>query len=337
MSTFLDEINKLIACKRENKVEGYVPHEHLPAMLQMPNEITYYPQIMAVIQKITTIHELSIYMKVILAKDEELNNIETDNVEDLALLKAISEQERFEFEHEVLPVMVKLAMNNEQIITKPINCLYKGREKLELTRKQCACLLSLCLFALYSINIPQDQKELPRTVKFAYTFSLKGRSRMFKLRCYINYFKNINKYYDNEIMNEVVTFKRRIGDEIKLDDVLNSQVEFKSGEIAGSKDSIMQFNGCLKADFANKRIGGGVLNQGCVQEEIMFVECPELLVSILLLPVMEVTDSCRIYNVIRFSLSKGYASHTEFDRDNGITEFVSLSLYSLTNYIENMI
>jgi hypothetical protein len=35
----------------------------------------------------------------------------------------------------------------------------------------------------------------------------------------------------------------------------------------------------LKADFANCCLGGGVLGTGCVQEEIMFVLYPELLVG----------------------------------------------------------
>ena len=35
----------------------------------------------------------------------------------------------------------------------------------------------------------------------------------------------------------------------------------------------------LKADFANCWLGGGVLGSGCVQEEIMFVLYPELLVG----------------------------------------------------------
>lgn len=35
------------------------------------------------------------------------------------------------------------------------------------------------------------------------------------------------------------------------------------------------------ADFANEYIGGGALNWGCVQEEILFLIYPELMVSCL--------------------------------------------------------
>ena len=35
----------------------------------------------------------------------------------------------------------------------------------------------------------------------------------------------------------------------------------------------------VQVDFANKYIGGGVLGEGCVQEEIRFLICPELIIS----------------------------------------------------------
>lgn len=36
---------------------------------------------------------------------------------------------------------------------------------------------------------------------------------------------------------------------------------------------------CTQVDFANRSVGGGVLGMGCVQEEIRFLVCPELIVS----------------------------------------------------------
>ena len=39
----------------------------------------------------------------------------------------------------------------------------------------------------------------------------------------------------------------------------------------------------LQVDFANRRVSGGALEGGCVQEEIRFSVCPELLVARLIL------------------------------------------------------
>ncbi|CAF0940728.1 unnamed protein product, partial [Brachionus calyciflorus] len=57
-----------------------------------------------------------------------------------------------------------------------------------------------------------------------------------------------------------------------------------------------------------KYIGGGVLNAGCVQEEIRFVLCPELLVSLLFMECMDMNESILIRGSKRFSNYKGYAS-----------------------------
>lgn len=45
-------------------------------------------------------------------------------------------------------------------------------------------------------------------------------------------------------------------------------------KMAPDNASIEDYYGCLKADFANKYLGGGALTYGCVQEEIMFANHP---------------------------------------------------------------
>ena len=41
------------------------------------------------------------------------------------------------------------------------------------------------------------------------------------------------------------------------------------------KKFIEDYNKCIRIDFANKFIGGGILTGGAVQEEIMFACSPE--------------------------------------------------------------
>ena len=53
-------------------------------------------------------------------------------------------------------------------------------------------------------------------------------------------------------------------------------------EIKEDTASIEEFYGCIKADFANQYLGGGSLMTGCVQEEIMFANHPQLFTSQLL-------------------------------------------------------
>ena len=65
-------------------------------------------------------------------------------------------------------------------------------------------------------------------------------------------------------------------------------------------------------DFANKYLGGGVLNSGCVQEEIRFAICPELLVSMLFTEVLDSHESLLIKGCERFSSYEGYAESFVF-------------------------
>lgn len=73
--------------------------------------------------------------------------------------------------------------------------------------------------------------------------------------------------------------------------------------------------GLLQVDFANKYLGGGVLNYGCVQEEIRFVICPELLVSRLFTECLDDNECMIIMGCERFSAYRGYASSFMFTGD----------------------
>ncbi len=91
-------------------------------------------------------------------------------------------------------------------------------------------------------------------------------------------------------------------------------------------------------DFANCYIGGGVLGHGCVQEEIRFMICPELLASMLFTERMSWNESVFIIGTARgisgqllitvspsgserFSLYAGYAS--SFQWTAGFTDETS--------------
>lgn len=60
-------------------------------------------------------------------------------------------------------------------------------------------------------------------------------------------------------------------------------------------------------DFANKYIGGGVLNSGCVQEEIFFVICPELIVAKLFTEKLLSQDALVITGAEQFNEYANYA------------------------------
>lgn len=65
----------------------------------------------------------------------------------------------------------------------------------------------------------------------------------------------------------------------------------------------------IQIDFANKMIGGGVLGRGCIQEEIRFMICPELIASLLFTARLTDKECVVIKGAERYSAYTGY-SHT---------------------------
>ena len=72
----------------------------------------------------------------------------------------------------------------------------------------------------------------------------------------------------------------------------------------------------LQVDFANKLVGGGVLDEGCVQEEIRFLVCPELIVSRLITEELDANESLLITGCERFSNYTGYGRSTRWLSDH---------------------
>ena len=71
--------------------------------------------------------------------------------------------------------------------------------------------------------------------------------------------------------------------------------------------------GMLQLDFANKPIGGGVLRNGCVQEEIRLLICPELIISRVLLETLADNEALLASGFERVSRYSGYASSFRFE------------------------
>ncbi|CAB3405713.1 unnamed protein product [Caenorhabditis bovis] len=69
---------------------------------------------------------------------------------------------------------------------------------------------------------------------------------------------------------------------------------------------IEQAPACSQMDFANKCIGGGVLTFGGVQEEIRFLMCPEMLVSLVLCEEMNPNEAIFIVGAQTYSSYEGY-------------------------------
>ena len=73
--------------------------------------------------------------------------------------------------------------------------------------------------------------------------------------------------------------------------------------------------GMLQVDFANAYVGGGVIGRGCVQEEILFLIYPELILSRLFTERLGDNECLVVSGHERFNAYSGYADDFRFDGD----------------------
>jgi poly(ADP-ribose) glycohydrolase len=137
-------------------------------------------------------------------------------------------------------------------------------------------------------------------------------SQLAKLVCLLKYFERIVCAIDESDiqLDKVVSFSRQ---------VLTKPVDWSSSDsiltalTVKASEFIEDQKGQLQVDFANKMIGGGVLRSGCVQEEIRFIICPELLVSLLITEEMSDNETVLMCGAERYSNYIGYSQSFDYD------------------------
>ncbi|VDN57399.1 unnamed protein product [Dracunculus medinensis] len=172
---------------------------------------------------------------------------------------------------------------------------------LTMSHVQVATLLSLAFFCTYPTH---RFVRATSAFNFDELFDLRTKRAVEKLCCILHYFHHISKNMPSGIMK----FRRQHADPL---DWSNLSVPLSPLHVE-VKGTIEDSEGMLHVDFANKFIGGGVLSFGCVQEEIRFLICPELIVSMLFCQVMKANEAIVITNSIRFSDYVGYAHSFEW-------------------------
>jgi poly(ADP-ribose) glycohydrolase len=135
-----------------------------------------------------------------------------------------------------------------------------------------------------------------------------------KLNCILNYFemisKNSNFLHSLLVPTGNVTFKRQVVEDFP--DWKNSTTKLCPLDILdeGSiEDSSPEYS---QVDFANSFIGGGVIGNGCVQEEIRFIISPECIVSRLFMEELDKNEAIIITGSKRYSDFVGYSDTFEY-------------------------
>ncbi|KAG2393417.1 hypothetical protein C9374_006948 [Naegleria lovaniensis] len=145
-----------------------------------------------------------------------------------------------------------------------------------------------------------------------------------KLKTIFHYFNKMSDLIaeNNPILEEIVSFERKL----LLDDPSEMEKIWKTSsqrlihkltikDCGTIEDDSPHTYDCCHVDFANKMIGGGVLQHGAVQEEIRFLINTECIVSRLFTEELQDNECFLIKNSKRFSRYEGYSYTYRFIGD----------------------
>jgi poly(ADP-ribose) glycohydrolase len=179
---------------------------------------------------------------------------------------------------------------------------------VELSRRQCACLLAHSFFGSITESARRVRKE-----KWAFR-----ASQLFFLEalpsalCFLNYFKllGLDTCPPGAVSLRRLSFPRKCPPwKWEAHDHVMCPVEIVAdGRIEDSSAP-------LHVDFANKFVGGGCLENDFNMEEILFAVKPELIVAMALCSYLQDEEVLRISGAIQYSRYIGYASTFEFEGD----------------------
>lgn len=215
----------------------------------------------------------------------------------------------------ILPKIIHLALQLPTLIPSAIPLLKSGQNiSLSMTQQQISCLMAnafLCTFPRRNTQkMNSEYKHFP-DINFNRLFQSTQSSVMEKLKCVCHYFRRVTM---ESPPVGVVTFRRRSLPPKCIPKFSESKAEIAASKLVVRSSGTIETDGrgLLQVDFANKMIGGGVLGQGCVQEEIRFMICPELLITRLFTECLRPEEALFIIGAEQYSLYTGYASSFEW-------------------------
>ena len=192
---------------------------------------------------------------------------------------------------------------------KIIKLSYKNQPgDVSVDRQLIACLLAHSFLCLHPTN---NRSETFPEINFTGIFKNVDLN-VEKITCLLKYFERLSAKNDEkfrELRNKNVVFVRIVTSKNHINwDRLRKSKKTLCKLIVDQNQLIEDTDKkYVRVDFANKYLGGGVLNTGCVQEEIMFTVCPELITGMLLMESMDENEAIVISGFEQYCKYSGYA------------------------------
>jgi poly(ADP-ribose) glycohydrolase len=224
-------------------------------------------------------------------------------------------QQTDDFMEKTLPFMWLVASQSADIL--PDIPLLNMAGSVVLTQHQCLCVLANAFFCTFhdrpSYNCLSDSDMPSINFDELYGGYGLGRVKIAKLRMLFNYFELCRlRLINGDPMTRPIHSIRRQAEFAKAADWERCNAPFTTPVVHPLGESLDEAKGMLRVDFANRIIGGAAIAYGCVQEEIMFCICPELIVTRLLCPAMASDEAIVIIGAEQFSTPIGYGNSLDF-------------------------
>lgn len=230
-------------------------------------------------------------------------------------VNGLSPQTNNYFFNKILPKMIEYLINmTECTLTSPIPLLqhHQSFASLTFSQFQIFILLINAFFCTYPEKLSSDKIPKINFDELFYSNSVSDDKKVEKIKCLINYFVRVMKYDKYKI--NLVTFIRKCIPQNKMPR-WNMEAEKLAYLTVNSNVNIEDQEYTLQVDFANYLVGGGVLSYGLVQEEILFLIYPELLVCRLFNEKLADNQVLFITGFERFNKYSGYGSDFKFIGD----------------------
>lgn len=182
------------------------------------------------------------------------------------------------------------------------------RGRIELTQSYAASVVANMFFCAFKKE-PNTEYLLEPNFQLIYH----SESYISKLPFFVHYFERVLlSPKEGGGKDTLIVYERR--NEAEPPNWEASEKQLCSVEFT---DEVIEDAGpeYLKTDFANRCLGGGVMAHGMVQEEIMFLEAPELLPVRLCFPPLLANESAVLMGAEHYSNHVGYGFNTEFAGD----------------------
>ena len=182
-----------------------------------------------------------------------------------------------------------------------------------LAQHEILTLMSCALFDFFPHSVGKEHEHIGLTRIFQIPSTRQESWGVEKTRCILNYLRMAEADRGG---TRAVCFKRHVASFPEAHWLASTMpmkrcnwhdVDAASGAVVKIEDVCDKLGGqAWEVDFANRDIGGGVTGGGCVQEEIRFMQCPELLVSILFTDRLDDNESVQITGYRQFNETRGY-------------------------------